>query len=123
MSTDSFQEIYEKKIRDFEKKYGTSEFSDVIRFTNTRIQANKEQTDVTFKQFDDSMDLFSQQTVNEFKKLWTKLKEIEARVPGQIVKPVPSPAPAPAPAEPPVVKPAEPEPPVEKPVKVAAKSK
>ena len=119
MSTE--QEVYERKISQFEKKYGASEFSEIIRFTNTRVENVDKKNQDYLKQFDDNMILFSQQTVTEFKKLWSKLKEIEARVPGPVVKPAePSPA---KPAEP--AQPAQPAKPAEpsKPPAAASKAK
>lgn len=104
----SEQEIYEKKILKFEKIYGASEFSDIIRFTNSRIVNLDQKNAELMKQFDSNMELFSQQTVNEFKKLWAKLKEIEARIPGPVVTPPTPPTPTPTPKpkpEPPVVPP------------------
>ena len=71
MSTE--QEVYERKISQFEKKYGASEFSDIIRFTNTRVENVDKKNQEYLKQFDDNMILFSQQTVTEFKKLWSKV--------------------------------------------------
>lgn len=119
MSTE--QEVYERKISQFEKKYGVSEFSDIIRFTNDRVENVDRKNQEYMKQFDDNMILFSQQTVTEFKKLWSKLKEIEARVPGPVVKPVEPPAKPAEPAQP--AQPAQPAKPAEPPKPPAAATK
>ena len=96
----NLQEIYEKKIRQFERQYGPSEFSDIIRFTNDRLVTVTDRQEEIMKQFDKNMTLFSEQSLLEFKKLWTKLKEIEQRIPGPVVKPVDPQPPRPAQPDP-----------------------
>lgn len=105
------QEVYEKKIRLLEAN-GATPVSDIIRFTNSRIESVAYNSNQVLTEFDKNMSLFSEQSITEFKKVWAKLKELEARVPGQVVKPA-----VPKPSTPPAVdpKPDVPKPDVPKP--------
>ncbi|MFM1793885.1 MAG: hypothetical protein RL642_270 [Bacteroidota bacterium] len=107
------QEVYEKKIIQFEKKYGANDFSDMIRYTHDRFLASDKRHDEIMKEFDKNMVLFSEQSLIEFKKLWAKLKEIEQRIPGPVV---------PKPVDPKPVDPPKPDKSDDKP-KISSKSK
>lgn len=98
----SYQQVYEKKILKFEQQYGSNQLSDMIRFTHSRIANTEAMEASNNEELKKLYSLFDASTVEEFKKVWKKLKEIEARVPGPVVTPVPQPVPPPPPAPEPV---------------------
>lgn len=122
MSANPNLEIYSKKIRQFENAYGTGVLSDMIRFTNGRaevLENDVQKLEIDAQTYQEQLNLFSQQSVEEFKKVWKKLKEIENRIPGPVVTP-PPPPPPPQPTKPDTDVDKEPEP-IQKPIKTASK--
>ena len=94
-------EIYKRKITQMQQQFGGGLMTDMFIFTNNRCAASEDKItaiESEFSKYQETSKLFESQTFEEFKKIWKKLKEIEARLPGPVVTP---PVPIPKPDKPP----------------------
>lgn len=108
MST-TYQDIFAKKILQFEQKFGSSETTDLIRFTHERIrnlEVDYVQSLQEFQKFMNQTNATQKQIFMDLQKIVDKIKEIDSKIPPTPPAPTPKPPAPPAPVPPPSPAPA-----------------
>lgn len=99
MST-TYQDIFAKKILQFEQKFGASETTELIRFTHERIrnlEVDYIQSLQEFQKFMNQTNAAHKQIFIDLQKIVDKIKEIDSKIPPTPPAPTPTPPPPPAP--------------------------